>query len=537
MSAPPRILGEKYQLIRPLEQGGMGSVWLAEHLSLASPVAVKLMAAELGTSEELRQRFLREAHAAAALRSPHVVQTLDYGVDGDTPYIVMELLEGESLAARLTRQHRLSPQETELVLRHVSRAVARAHELGIVHRDLKPANIFITHNDEEEVIKLFDFGIVKAMTDAGEAAQTRTGSLLGTPAYMSPEQLEGKHCDYSADIWAMGVIAYQCLLGQPPFAGAGLGGLVRAVTSEPLPVPSEHGLVPEGFEGWFARACARDPGERFASAREAAQELRRVLTPELDGADAEPPTTEGAERPRAPAATERWPSAPPGLEEAFPLRARVPQASEAPASATVRGSGGQRPLPLVPALFIVAIGLLLFAGYRSFEPPDGLAQVVAEVAPLQPRSSGVAPTRELAGASIVPRSDLAAAPLVRAAEGPQAAAPDGAAPSRAAPSRAAPSRAAVPREAVSRAAPSSKAGASLTITSSPLSHVLLDGTPQGSTPLHSLRVRPGKHRVTLIHGKQRKTMHVETSAGENTLLSARFSSPEVAAIEGPVAAP
>src|SRR5262245_17048211 len=125
---PDRILAQKYRLIRPLDAGGMGSVWLAEHLSLAAPVAVKLIATEHGRSEERQQRFLREAHAAAALRSPHVVQTLDYGVDEGTPYIVMELLEGESLADRLARRGRLAPAEAEMVLRQVSRAVARAHE-------------------------------------------------------------------------------------------------------------------------------------------------------------------------------------------------------------------------------------------------------------------------------------------------------------------------------------------------------------------------------------------------------------------------
>src|SRR4051812_14070000 len=119
-----RILGDKYRLVRQLDEGGMGSVWLAEHLSLHSPVAVKLITEEIADTEEGLQRFLREARAAASLRSPHVVQILDYGVEGGTPYIVMELLDGESLAARLERVKRLSPSETELILRHVARAVA-----------------------------------------------------------------------------------------------------------------------------------------------------------------------------------------------------------------------------------------------------------------------------------------------------------------------------------------------------------------------------------------------------------------------------
>src|SRR5690606_19798187 len=152
-TASPKILDDKYRLIRPLDEGGMGSVWLAEHLALASPVAIKLIPAEVAKTADRLQRFLREARAAAASRGPHVVQVLDYGVHEGTPYIVMERLEGESLAERLRRRVRISPAETETIIRHVSRAVTRAHAAGIVHRDLKPANIFITRNVDEEVIK------------------------------------------------------------------------------------------------------------------------------------------------------------------------------------------------------------------------------------------------------------------------------------------------------------------------------------------------------------------------------------------------
>jgi serine/threonine protein kinase len=290
-AAPHRILADKYRLIRPLENGGMGSVWLAEHLALASPVAIKLITADVAKTTERLQRFLREARAAAAARSPHVVQILDYGVHEGTPYIVMELLEGESLAERLLRCGHLGPSETEMIIRHVSRAVTRAHEAGIVHRDLKPANIFITHNEEEEIVKVFDFGIAKASEALGGGSglagsglagglgkATRTGSFLGTPYYMSPEQLEGgRRSDHRTDIWALGVIAFECLLGRLPFNGQGIGGLVLSVCAHPAPIPSQLGVVPEGFDAWFARACARDLDERFASAREAAASLRAAL--------------------------------------------------------------------------------------------------------------------------------------------------------------------------------------------------------------------------------------------------------------------
>jgi eukaryotic-like serine/threonine-protein kinase len=275
------VLGGKYRLVNRLGAGGMGSVWRAEHLTLNSPVALKLIEPTTARESDALHRFLREARTAAALRSPHVVQILDYGVDGDSPYIVMELLDGESLAERLARQTRLSPSETARIIQHISRALGRAHEAGIVHRDLKPENVFIVKNDDEEVAKVLDFGIVKADPNtfgtANSGAATRTGTLLGTPYFMSPEQAEGvKSVDFRADIWALGVIAYRCLTGQLPFCGDSVGRLILEICSRPLPVPSQRGPVPDGFDAWFARACARDASDRFESAKRAAAELSRL---------------------------------------------------------------------------------------------------------------------------------------------------------------------------------------------------------------------------------------------------------------------
>ncbi len=474
----------------------MGSVWLAEHLSLASPVAVKLIATEFGTSEERRQRFLREAHAAAALRSPHVVSTLDYGVDGDTPFIVMELLEGESLSDRLVRLGRLSARQTELVLRHVSRAVARAHELGIVHRDLKPANIFITRNEDEEIIKIFDFGIAK--TEAGDddpSQRTRTGSLLGTPSYMSPEQLEGKHCDHRADIWAMGVIAYECLLGQLPFAGAGLGGLVLAVCTDPLPVPSRHGAVPCGFDEWFLRACAREPEQRFSSAREAAHELRRVLTPELLTPELGPRVEANDTLPLLPHAAAR----------------QLDQPTNTGASSATIQSHPQRLGRHTLLLGAVAAGLMLMASYRFFHA----SQQLEPAQPIATLQSALELTPANANAATLDET-----PPAQTATPPEA-------PRDPAPVVAAPTPAARPsaRRPAGRSRSRSER-ATFTITSTPPSRVLIDGQPKGTTPIHAARVRPGTHRVTLIHGKQRKTMMVRGDPGENALVSARFSSEE-----------
>jgi len=256
----------------------MGSVWLAHHLTLNSPVAIKLIDPEIALESAVLERFMREAQAAAALRSPHVVQTLDYGLHGRIPYIAMELLEGESLSQRLARVRCLSPADTAKVLTHIARAVGKAHDLGIVHRDLKPDNVFLVKNDDEEIAKVLDFGIAKLTHSSLDAAsQTQTGAILGTPYYMSPEQAEGaKTIDPRSDVWAMGVIAFECLLGERPFRGNSIGDLVLRICTKPMPTPSSIGPVPVGFDAWFAKACARDPQRRFATVRDLAESFRSL---------------------------------------------------------------------------------------------------------------------------------------------------------------------------------------------------------------------------------------------------------------------
>src|SRR6185369_12731058 len=215
------IIAKKYRLLEQLGQGGMGQVWRAEHLLLRAEVAVKLMNPELGRSREGLNRFLREAQAAAALRSPHVVQILDYGVHRGMPYFAMELLEGESLRTRLRRVGRLNSNETGSLFLQLGRAISRAHDAGIIHRDLKPDNIFIVRDDEDESVKVLDFGIAKlhaSSADRPTGGGTRGVTPLGTPYYMSPEQLVGsRQLDCRSDVWAIGVMAFECLVGRKPF--------------------------------------------------------------------------------------------------------------------------------------------------------------------------------------------------------------------------------------------------------------------------------------------------------------------------------
>lgn len=272
-----RIIAKRFRITAPLGAGGMGSVWKAVHLTLGSPVAVKLIDDALADNPEVLVRFKREAQASATLRSPHIVQIIDYGVDEGTPFIAMELLDGESLAERLERVGALGPEQTARIMTHVARAMAKAHEAGVIHRDLKPANIFLVRNDDDEIAKVLDFGIAKTQ-DVASGSATRTGSMIGTPAYMSPEQAQGtKTVDGRTDLWAMGTIAFECLTGRMVFEGTAVGELILQVCALPLPVPSRVADVPLGFDAWFARALERDVEQRYQTPKEFIDSLRTVL--------------------------------------------------------------------------------------------------------------------------------------------------------------------------------------------------------------------------------------------------------------------
>ena len=271
-------LAGRYRLLEQLGEGGMGSVWKAEHLLLHSHVAVKIIDPDVARLEFNLARFLREAKTLATLRSPHVVQVLDFGSDAEAPYLVMELLQGQTLGRRVSEQGRLSLGETCRVLQDVCAAMSLVHEQGLIHRDLKPENIFLCETGGgQRVTKVVDFGIAKSLRgDMTASMKTRTGHMLGTPSYMSPEQCRGlKDIDHRADLWALGVIAYECLLGKVPFEGQVLGDLLLRICMDPLPIPSQQAraALPPSFDAWFAKAVARERSERFQSALELATSL------------------------------------------------------------------------------------------------------------------------------------------------------------------------------------------------------------------------------------------------------------------------
>ncbi len=286
------------KLVRPLGEGGMGAVWVADHLALRTQVVVKFIASGLKDSKEATERFSREAAAAAQVKSPHVVQTFDHGFTPDgTPYIVMELLEGRDLGAFLDAEGRCSPELVVEIIAQLARALDRAHERGIIHRDIKPGNLFLCDGGRGEVfVKLLDFGIAKGVDVPKVDSGTKTGAMIGSPFYMSPEQILGsKSIDHRSDLWSVGVVAYEALTGDKPFDAETMGGLAIKIHSEPLPFPSTKvpGLSP-AVDAWFQRACARPVPDRFNSAKEMAEALAAALGGEMPRSVDLPRSTTGS---------------------------------------------------------------------------------------------------------------------------------------------------------------------------------------------------------------------------------------------------
>ena len=279
-----RTVLERYRLDRPLMKGGMGSVWVATHLTLGHEIALKFIHVEGEARADALRRFEREAQVIARLKSPYVVQVLDYGVDETSrPYLAMELLTGQSLKARLDRDRSLPVEEMARVVVQVCRALHRAHAAGVVHRDVKPGNIFLCDDDDRRV-KVLDFGIAKTSSLASTDNQnTATGMIVGSPGYMSPEQALGRpEIDGRSDLFSLGVVAWRCLTGRHPHEREGtpasFGELIVAVATQSIPLPSTVvGDVSCAVDLWFARALATMPEDRFSSAKEMAEALMEAV--------------------------------------------------------------------------------------------------------------------------------------------------------------------------------------------------------------------------------------------------------------------
>jgi len=288
-----QTVGGKYKVGRLVGSGGMGTVWSGQHIGLGTRVAIKFIRPQFAERADARRRFEIEARAAATVDSKHAVKVYDYGVTDDgLPYIVMEYLEGESLSEALIRRGAFPNEEAAKVMRQAARALVKAHAANIVHRDLKPDNIFLATNVETEptdadglpyVVKLVDFGIAK-MLDVdrvgakGLKGPTQDGSVIGTPNFMSPEQLTvGGTPNPLTDIWSLGACTFAAFTARIPFEGEVLGDIVLKVCVEPLPsVKKWNADAPEGLDAWFHRACHREPSKRFQSVEEMSASLAKV---------------------------------------------------------------------------------------------------------------------------------------------------------------------------------------------------------------------------------------------------------------------
>ncbi|MEM9073514.1 MAG: protein kinase [Myxococcota bacterium] len=294
------VLEERYRLDDHLGEGGVGWVFRATHLKLGSEVAIKMLQERFSEHSMMRPRFVREAKALAALKHPHIVTITDFSFSRDRPYIVMELLDGRSLREVITEDGPLAPERARRIVMRILDALAFAHDLGFVHRDLKPDNIFLLDlPNDDSFPKLLDFGFVKlTSTDSAETTVdvlTRSGIAFGTPAYMSPEQATGGSADARSDLYSLGIVLYEMLVGRRPFEGT-LPEIVRQHLTAPIPYFEDRDAAaretPELRE-LFERALAKEPDGRFADAKAMRNAAKALPSPFLRSGELRDATVSG----------------------------------------------------------------------------------------------------------------------------------------------------------------------------------------------------------------------------------------------------
>ena len=283
------LLDERYRIDAEIAAGGFGTIYRATTVATGQQVAIKILHARHTTDPSVSARFRRESTAMSSLRNPHTIATYEAGEDHDeTRFIVMELLHGETLAARFALRGALGWRAVLSIVRAACSSLEEAHATGIVHRDLKPANIFLAEHPRPDFVKVSDFGIAKivrgsAIDDGSEL--TRVGEALGTLEYMSPEQLVGGEIDRRTDIYTLGVVAYEMIAGRRPFAEAtSAPGLVTALMTRSPPPPSAfvQGPLPRELDGVLLRCLERDPHDRYGDVTQLAAAIDRMLKTHLE---------------------------------------------------------------------------------------------------------------------------------------------------------------------------------------------------------------------------------------------------------------
>ena len=364
-SSDPQLVADRFAVRRQIGSGGMATVWLARDLRLERDVALKRLHSQLAAAAGAAERFMREALAAAALSHPHVVAVYDAGEDAQGPYLVMEYVEGETLADRLRREGLLPLADALRIAVACARALDHAHRRGVVHRDVKPGNVLLGVDGS---VKLADFGIAKVAWE-GEPL-TQTASLVGTAAYLAPERVQGEESTPSSDVYALGVVLYEMLTGRPPFEGeTPLATALAHVNQQPIP-PGQLRELPPPVEEAVMRCLAKDPQHRFADAGALAEALGKV---DVGEASAEGALDDTATQLLPAAATRVMPRPTmPPVSDAGLTRRLHPPASQPPL---------RRPSPLRWAPELVGLALLMVAALLAWILGRGSGDLPREAAP------------------------------------------------------------------------------------------------------------------------------------------------------------